>query len=157
MIKKFYFPLTVNYWQNDGYGIDCDCPNEEDGKTANRFRGEIENFFDRYNDGGDMTPYIDDRCQKVAHIEWRFESVNDCLYGRVDAVLSEPLTDDETEALKDWICGQNSDGLGEGFEQQEIKVSNGYISVSFWDRSDDYRIYDEAEFDKCVRNRAGEA
>ncbi|MBR1989200.1 MAG: serine dehydratase subunit alpha family protein, partial [Firmicutes bacterium] len=34
--------------------------------------------------------------------------------------LTEELTPEETERLRDAITGQNSDGLGEGFEQREI-------------------------------------
>lgn len=49
---------------------------------------------------------------------------------------------DRKADLKDWITGQNSDGLGEGFEQQEINIesysSSGRICVSFWHSDDDY-------------------
>jgi len=31
------------------------------------------------------------------------------------------------------VCGQNSDGYGEGFEQRPIKTPDGEIYVSFWD------------------------
>ena len=33
------------------------------------------------------------------------------------------LTEQELEKLSDWISGQNSDGLGEGFEQQDFAES----------------------------------
>ena len=78
---------------------------------------------------------------------WGFESVNCCLYGKVTVTLAEELTEKETEEVKEYICGQNSDGLGEGFEQQEIRI--GYdeeIYVSFWNSGDNYWIYDEDEF-----------
>lgn len=37
---------------------------------------------------------------------------------QVTLVTHELLTDEQAAGLSDWICGQNSDGLGEGFEQQ---------------------------------------
>ena len=98
-----------------------------------------------------MAQYFDETdsvtaAKKVKHVKWSFENVNNRLYGKVDVFLTEELTAEETEAVKDWISGQNSDGLGEGFEQQEIRVAGLTFSVSFWNPSDDYCIYDEAEF-----------
>lgn len=62
------------------------------------------------------------------------------------------ISDEEADAVKEYICGQNSDGLGEGFEQQEIHISyDEEIYVSFWHNGDDYWIYDEDEFDSKIR------
>jgi hypothetical protein len=156
MIKRFYFPLIVSVYEKTGWGMDWDDYIEGGGELASLYRGEIENAFDEYNDGDDMTAYFDESetaKAKIQHIEWRFESVNNCLYGRVDVALSASLTEDETEIVKDWITGQNSDGLGEGFEQRVIKVPDGEITVSFWSEDDKYQIYDENEFYKAVRSR----
>lgn len=142
MIKKFYFPLTVN------------CV--YDGVYANMYRGAIEDTFDRYNDD-DMADYFDEYDSKTAKPKiqsmiWGFESVDGCLYGRVIVTLAEELTEKETEEVKDYICGQNSDGLGEGFEQQEIRIDyDEEIYVSFWNWSDNYWIYDEDEFNRKIR------
>lgn len=154
MIKKFYFPLTVNVYERGDYGWSDGC--EYDGKCADKYRGEIERVFDGYNDY-DMVDYFDEYYSTTAKAKlqsmiWGFESVNGCLYGKVDVTLSEKLTEEEMEAVKDYICGQNSDGLGEGFEQQEIRI--GYdeeIYVSFWHYGDDYWIYDEDEFNSKIR------
>ena len=58
------------------------------------------------------------------------------------------LTPEQEQELKDWISGQ--DGLGEGFEQREIILNNGYSSgeiyVSLWHSGDDYFIDNEYEF-----------
>ena len=106
-----------------------------------------------------MVDYFDENDSKTAKVKlqsmiWGFESVNNCLYGKVTVTLSEALTEEEVEAVKDYICGQNSDGLGEGFEQQEIHIDyDENIYVSFWHRGGDYWIYGEDEFNTNVRNK----
>lgn len=47
--------------------------------------------------------------------------------------LKEPLTEAEMKALQDHLRDQFSSGWGEDFEQQEIKVKGGVISVHFWE------------------------
>lgn len=154
MIQRFYFPLTVNtYEMEDGY-MDWDNPTEADGRTAYRYRGDIENALDEYNAGDDMAQYFhgsETAKSKIASAEWHFEAVGACLYGRVDVALTEPLTAEETEAVKEWITGQNSDGLGEGFEQRRIDTHDGNtIFVSFWNFSDNYYVKAETEFKTSV-------
>ena len=154
MIKKFYFPLRVNVSERG----DCEWSEggEYGGEYADMYRCVIERKFDGYN-YDDMVDYFDESDSETAKAKlqsmiWGFESVNGCLYGKVDVTLSEELTEEEIEAVKEYICGQNSDGLGEGFEQQEIRI--GYdeeIYVSFWHRGGDYWIYDEDEFNSKIR------
>ena len=147
MVKSFYFPLTVYCYNSGRYeGDECDE------KIALIYRSYIEKAFSEYQgEDVDMAKYFGERRSKTAskktkRIEWKFEETKNRLYGRVDVLLTEELTADETEALKDWICGQNSDGLGEGFEQREFRAGDMILSVCFWNSSDDYRIYDETEF-----------
>lgn len=158
MIKKFYFPLTVSVYERDEDGWWSDDAIEYDGEYADEYRSDIEKEFDGYNDD-DMVDYFDEDDSETAKVKlqsmiWGFESVNGCLYGKVDVTLSEELTEEEAEAVKDYICGQNSDGLGEGFEQQAIRIGYGEeIYVSFWHHGDSYWIYDEDEFNNKVRNK----
>ena len=153
MIKKFYFPLTVSVRTRGDYDWGDDYE-QYDGTYVYYHRGKIENKFDGYNDY-DMVEYFDESETAQAKLQsmiWGFESVNGCLYGKVDVTISEELTDEETDTVKEYICGQNSDGLGEGFEQQEIRI--GYdeeIYVSFWHNGNDYWIYDEDEFNNKIR------
>ena len=154
MIKRFYFPLTVTTTERGDYGWEdgYDC----DGTYADEHRAAIERKFDGYNDD-DMVDYFhgsDTAQAKLQSMIWGFESVNGCLYGKVTVTLSEELTEKETEAVKDYIEGQNSDGLGEGFEQQEIRISyDEEIYVHFWHWGDDYWIYDEDEFNRNIRKK----
>ena len=62
---------------------------------------------------------------KIMSAKWGFNNIDGTLFGVVTAKLKEPLTGDEEEVFKDWILGQNSDGLGEGFEQQDKAVGRG--------------------------------
>ena len=50
--------------------------------------------------------------------------------------------------MKDWISGQNSDGLGEGFEQRPIETVDGSIYVHFWNSGDEYFIVNANEIQK---------
>ena len=150
MIKKFYFPLTVSVRDRGDYDWGDDCI-EYDGTFAYEHREVIENALD----DEDMLEYMwdeDGPKEKIKSMYWGFEDYNRCLYGKVDVELNEPLTNDEVEQIKEYICGQNSDGLGEGFEQREIRI--GYdeeMYVHFWQHGDGYWIYDEDEFNIKIR------
>ena len=108
MIQKFYFPLTVNSYERRDWGIDWDDPTEGDGRAALRYRDDIEDALDGYNDGDDMGQYFhgsETVKAKLISAEWCFEAVRGCLYGRVDITLAEYptaeyLTAEETEAVK---------------------------------------------------------
>lgn len=51
----------------------------------------------------------------------------------ITVCLKEPLTEVEMQDLQDYLRDQFSSGWGEDFEQQEIKVKGGVISVHFWE------------------------
>jgi len=72
----------------------------------------------------DMTQYLldDDRIpqsgrDKVKSVTWDLEDDD---RGTIWVVTNAELTEEESSAISDWIGGQNSDGLGEGFEQQSF-------------------------------------
>ena len=149
--RKYYFPLTVNLIEYDDYGyLDCnDEGSEYDGHTALNYQDDIEARFASYTEGDeDMATYFRDTPlkAKIESMKWGFESVNNSLWGVVDVALNSEITQEEDEEIKDYITGQNSDGLGEGFEQQDISVDEGILNVHFWKWSDDYQIYSEEEF-----------
>ncbi len=63
-----------------------------------------------------METYLDPPLVSVVHtIRWDLKNEMEWF---VDVVTNRRLTDEESTALSEWISGQNSDGLGEGFEQQ---------------------------------------
>ena len=90
--------------------------------------------------------------EKLTSAVWSVELHGNRLFGRIDCSLKEALTAEETEALRDWLTGQCSDGLGEGFEQQPIDTMDGELFVSFWNSGDDYAMMTESEFDEYLQN-----
>ena len=58
--------------------------------------------------------------------------INGELYGVLECKVSEPLNVEDIHVLKDFWTGQMSDGWGESFEQQPIKIDEGELYVSFW-------------------------
>lgn len=95
----------------------------------------------------DMTKYLknDDRVlgrDKVAHIEWELWTE---YYGYITVETYGALTPEESRSISEWIRGQCSDGLGEGFEQRDFACypedeEDGYsewIMASFdWEIND---------------------
>lgn len=57
----------------------------------------------------------------IEHIEWKLEA--DGYHWSVRAFTIAELTEVQLKELSSWVSGQNSDGLGEGFEQQDFAWS----------------------------------
>ena len=72
----------------------------------------------------DMTVYLkdDNRIPEnvrnaVEKIEWH---LTDECSGNIELQTNRALSADELKPISEFVSGQNSDGLGEGFEQQEF-------------------------------------
>ena len=122
---KYYCPLTIQVHSRDSYGDIDEDGYEEDAEFAARHEDLIRQKMLEYNasDEVNMAEYFHGNngvSEKLRSAEWDFERRNGELYGCITVLTAGPLTADEKQDLKDWISGQNSDGLGEGFEQQEI-------------------------------------
>ena len=147
----FFCPLVGNIDEGDG-----DMFTVGDSYLADS-ADEIADALKRYtaNDGNDMATYYnkdDGVSEKLTSAVWSVELHGDRLFGRIDCSLKETLTAEETEALRDWLTGQCSDGLGEGFEQQPIDTMDGELFVSFWNSGDDYAMMTEDEFEDYLQN-----
>lgn len=57
---------------------------------------------------------------------------------------TKELSDDELKIVKDYIEGQCSDGIGEGFEQHEVE---GYYVHTWWSNRDETNDYGEYEIE----------
>lgn len=147
----FFCPLVGNIDEGDG-----DMFTVGDSYLADS-EDEINDALKEYtaNDENDMATYYnkdDGVSEKMTSAVWSVELHGGKLFGRIDCSFKEALTAEETEALRDWLTGQCSDGLGEGFEQQPIDTMDGELFVSFWNSGDDYAMMTEDEFEDHLQN-----
>ena len=147
----FFCPLVGNIDEGDG-----DMFTVGDSYLADSV-DEIADALNRYtaNDENDMATYYnkdDGVSEKLTSAVWSVELHGGRLFGRIDCSLKEPLTAEETEHLREWITGQCSDGLGEGFEQQPVDTEDGKLYVSFWHSGEDYAMMTEDEFEDYLQN-----
>ncbi len=152
--ETFYFPLV---------GRVCEEGSADSSEVDNQFLAdyekEIREVLNEYmkRDTQNMAEYYNDiGNEKLLIADWNLVSLHGVLYGKVDIRLTEPMTIGEKARLKEWICGQNSDGAGEGFEQRDIQIEDGVLNVSFWNSGGDYFIYDQLEMDEYIENRNGD-
>lgn len=143
----FFCPLVGNIDEGDG-----DMFTVGDSYLADS-ADEISDALREYtaNDENDMAAYYnedDGVSEKLTSAVWSVKMHGDRLFGRIDCSLKEALTAEETEALRNWIIGQCSDGLCEGFGQQPIDTMDGELFVSFWNSGDDYAMMTESELDE---------
>ena len=150
---SFFCPLagSINDHEGDYYEADGAILTENIDKIEDAIRSEQSRELK-------MGEYISDHADikgKVLFAEWGVEEHYGALYGKIDCYLSEELSPEETERLKDAITGQNSDGLGEGFEQREIHIDDGDLYVSYWQSGDEYFLHTEDEFDEYLSQIGG--
>ena len=149
--ESFYFPLKGMLYEDeyeDYYEID--------NMFLLEYQDDIQEAVEYYQSIDDMAQFFkrsDSVKEKLASIVWSVDEVDGKLYGRVNVRLKEPLTEGETEILKEWISGQNSDGLGEGFEQRAVEIEEGDLYVSFWHSGDDYFVYSQEEMDTYIHEQ----
>ena len=89
----------------------------------------VKDIIDGVSDGEIIEYYPG----KVYSLIPSVEVVDGELWGVMTAGLKEALSGEETATLMEYVCGQNSDGYGEGLEQRPINTPEGEIYVSFWD------------------------
>lgn len=149
--ESFYFPLK-GMLDEDEY----EDYYEIDNMFLQEYKHDIREAVEREQSIGDMAQYFnrsESVNEKLASAVWSVDEVGGKLYGRVNVRLKEPLTEGETEILKEWISGQNSDGLGEGFEQRAIETEEGDLYVSFWNSGDGYFVYNQEEMDEYIHQQ----
>lgn len=78
----------------------------------------------------------------ILNLEWDLQDED---YGLIYLDTAIELTDDELDVISDWVRGQNSDGLGEGFEQQpfaEIRYEGDEDEYGYSDYDTDMASFD---------------
>ena len=153
--ETFYFPLSVQVEDEDSedlYNVSSD--------SVRWFEDEIQEAIDDYQSDIEMERYLcDDNAdiqRKLISAEWGVETMNGDIYGRVDFELKESFTDEETRLVKEAVSGQNSDGIGESFEQHPITLDDEKYYVSFWNSGDDYFVYTADEMDEYLSQQSGQ-
>lgn len=154
--ETFYCPLTLQIPDEDGelYEIDNSLLVDYEYDIREAIQKE------QHRDLNDMAHYYwgnDGVKAKLTSAVWDVEQKNGELFGSIHVRFKEPLTENESVALKEWISGQNSDGLGEGFEQRPVETEDGDLYISYWHSGDDYFLYDADEMDEYFdRQQNGE-
>lgn len=150
---SFYCPLTALLDERGEYAPATNYELSEN-RTAieNALKQEQMPVF------GDMAECVGNQSglsEKVIYAVWGVEEINEELYGKIDCYLSETLTEEETEKLRDVIIGQNSDGFGESFEQHPVTVDDGDLYISFWNSNNDWFLYTDSEMDEYLNGQSG--
>lgn len=152
---SFYCPLDGVVDEGDGE------PYPVDNRYLKDYQWAIEGAIGQDNaiNGQDMADSFHEdngiRAKLVSAV-WSVESYHGKLFGKVKCSLKEELTNAETETLKNWISGQNSDGWGGHFEQIPIDTEDGELFVSFWNSKEDYLIMTDEELDAYIENQQGQ-
>ncbi|MBO4878044.1 MAG: hypothetical protein J5501_08570, partial [Ruminococcus sp.] len=117
-----------------------DEPEELSDYEALEYESEITDAIEAYQcdeeENRGIMAYLGDRkrfADKVYSIFPSVEKVGDRLMGVFTCQICGKLDSYEYDELLKELSGQASDGWGEGFEQHEIKTSEGDIYVSFYD------------------------
>ena len=93
--------------------------------------------------------------RKVYSMNPTVEEWDGRLWGVLEVQTRGELSEGELRELTEEWSGQCSDGWGEGFEQQEIKIDQGELNVSFWQSGGDFVIQPEAELKSQPEQRPG--
>ena len=113
-------PIEDNYTNDlEGKHIAKKEPTKEY-KSNFLLEAEVNDFdaAQEYLTSDDMAQYLPKELQDVVtSVDW---TLDDESSGHVSVKTTRDLTDSEKTQLQGWIDGQNSDGLGEGFEQQKF-------------------------------------
>lgn len=135
--KEYYFPLLLQMEDRD-YELE-----EVDDVDLTDYEDEIREALKNEQSEGNMANYFGRSKTAEAKLKsaiWDVENLRGELFGKVTAILSENFTPEEEKIFVGWISGQNSDGLGEGFEQRPVSTDIGDMYISMWDSSDNYKI-----------------
>lgn len=158
---KLYSPVTAELFDDSYDWGGCDAPLELYSDDLTAFTDSIQEALNREvmpeeAERGLMTYYHerDGVNEKVASLTVTVEERYGELYGVAECQTTGQLTPAELERLKDYLTGQYSDGLGEGFEQRPIQTAEGELYVHLWQDTGYFvRTERELELAQSPQNR----
>lgn len=148
---RLFSPLYPQVFTRDEYGDLNWEPEEMSTQELCDYREEIlraiaDRRLDSEGDRG-LAVYLHNALlgRKVYSMNPTVEEWDGRLWGVLEVQTHGELSEGELRELTEEWSGQCSDGWGEGFEQQEIKIDQGELNVSFWHSGGDFVIQPEAE------------
>jgi len=150
-VLKLFMPLTADLYERNRWGdVENDCT-ELDGFDLRTYEGEIlkalkKNQMPEESERGVMHWYHenDGVNEKVKSAVFTVEERDGQLWGVADCRVQGQLTPEELDTLAEYISGQASDGVGESYEQREIRTDEGELYVHFWS-SENWSIMTEKD------------
>lgn len=114
----------------------------------------LKEYIEREEDCG-LAAYLDNQllARKIRCMNPAVESRHGKLWGVLEVQSHGGLSEKELEAVKEYWCGQESDGWGESFEQRPIQTSEGELYVSFWNSGNDFFIATEEQLKEMEQER----
>ena len=151
---KLYMPLTADFIEYNEYGdLDDELSSELPGNALVPYEDQIlaalqRNRMPEEAERGLMHWYHEDDAvnRKVQSVTMTAEERNGFLWGVAECRVVGELTQTELDTLKDYVTGQASDGWGEGFEQQGIRVEDGELYVHLWSFGDWFIRTEQVQF-----------
>lgn len=153
----FYCPLhIVREYDESEYDYDEEVMEEAEeipSKYAVGCADEINNFIQDYSEPEEehrgLMVYFDDNpavSEKVFSAIPSVKEIDGELMGVFECQITDELTNNELEDLRNHLIGQCADGFFEGMEQHEISTADyGEIYVSFWNDSNSWALQTEKE------------
>lgn len=150
-VLKLYMPLTAELYEPDEWG---DMPEEAERLTG----GELASYEDKIRSALFKNRMQEEQVRGIMYWYRKPDSVNDKvhsvvfdveqrhgrLWGVAECQVVGQLSPEELTGLKDYLTGQAADGVGEGLEQQAIRVDGGELYVHMW-QPEGWSIQTEAE------------
>ena len=148
----FYCPLRiVKEYDESEYDYDEEVMDEQEeipSKYAVDCADEINKFIQDYSEPEEehrgLMVYFDDNpavSEKVFSAIPSIREIDGELMGVFECQITDNLSDNELNDLRNHLTGQCSDGFFEGMEQHPIKTADyGEIYVSFWNSEDSWAL-----------------
>lgn len=147
---KLYMPLTASFYARNEWGDWDETGEEWDGRTLLDYEDRILGAMVRNRVPEEAEWGLMHWCDKefldvkVRSAVFTAEARDGRLWGVAECQVVGQLSPEELTSLKDYLTGQVADGVGEGLEQQAIRVDGGELYVHLW-QSEGWSIQTEGE------------